>query len=227
MSRSVVIYSGGLDSTTLLYHLRAEGHELKALSVNYGQRHMTREMAAAEAICTLLKIERRTVDLTALKECLGGNALTNAGVALPEGAYARETIGQTTVPNRNMVLLSVGIAWAAALKFDAVAFGAHGGEHTNYPDCQPPFAEAMDRAARVCDFEPIRVLAPFVNWVKADIVRRGADLGVPFDLTWSCYTGGEQHCGRCATCIDRRTAFLQADVTDPTNYEADNVRAEF
>jgi 7-cyano-7-deazaguanine synthase len=114
-----------------------------------------------------------------------------------------------------MVMLSVGIAWAAGLKFDAVAFGAHGGVHTNYPDCKPEFAEAMDRAALVCDFEPIRVLAPFVNLVKADIVRRGAELGVPFDLTWSCYTGGEQHCGRCGTCIDRRTAFLQAGVPDP------------
>jgi len=221
MPRSVVIYSGGLDSTTLLYHLRAEGHEVKALSVNYGQRHMPREMAAAEAICTRLKVERRTADLTALVDFFGANALTNTGVALPEGAYAQETIGQTTVLNRNMVLLSVGIAWVAALKFDAVAFGAHGGEHTNYPDCKPPFAEAMDQAARVCDFEQIRVLAPFVNWVKADIVRRGAELGVPFDLTWSCYTGGEQHCGRCGTCIDRRTAFLQANVADPTNYEAD------
>lgn len=221
MPRSVVIYSGGLDSTTLLYHLRAEGHEVKALSVNYGQRHLTREMAAAEAICARLNVERRTVALTALVEFFGGNALTNAGVALPEGPYAQETIGQTTVPNRNMVMLSVGIAWAAALKFDAVAFGAHGGEHTNYPDCKPPFAEAMDQAARVCDFEPIRVLAPFVNWVKTDIVRRGAELGVPFDLTWSCYTGLEQHCGRCGTCVDRRTAFLQADVADPTNYEAD------
>lgn len=221
MPRTVVIYSGGLDSTTLLYHLRAEGHEVKALSVDYGQTHRTREMAAAEAVCTRLNVQRRTVDLTALIEFFGRNALTNAGVALPEGAYAQETIGQTTVPNRNMVLLSVGIAWAATLKFDGVAFGAHGGVHTNYPDCKPPFAEAMDRAARVCDFEPIRVLAPFVDWVKADIVRRGAELGVPFEDTWSCYAGREQHCGRCGTCIDRRTAFLRADVTDPTNYETD------
>jgi 7-cyano-7-deazaguanine synthase len=227
MARSVVIYSGGLDSTTLLYHLLAEGHEVKALSVNYGQRHMSREMAAAGAVCARLKIEQRTIDLRALVTLFGGNALTNTGVALPEGAYAPETIAQTTVPNRNMVMLSVGIAWAVALKFDAVAFGAHRGERTNYPDCQPPFAEAMDQAARECDSKPIRVLAPFVNGVKADIVRRGAEIGVPFNLTWSCYAGGEQHCGRCGTCIDRRTAFLQADVADPTNYEADLPPAAF
>jgi 7-cyano-7-deazaguanine synthase len=145
--RVVVIYSGGLDSTTLLYHLRAHCPEVRALSINYGQRHLAREMAAAEAICARLGVERRTVDLTSLVGFFGGNALTNREVVLPEGGYTSDTIGVTTVPNRNMVLLSVGIAWAASLGFDAVAFGAHGGEHTNYPDCQLPFAEARpDRA---------------------------------------------------------------------------------
>lgn len=216
----VVIFSGGLDSTTLLYDLRAERHSLKALSVNYGQRHLVREMAAADAICNRLAIERRTVDMTALVGFFGDNALTSSAVALPEGGYATETIGVTTVPNRNMVMLSVGIAWAASLNFDAVAFGAHGGEHTNYPDCQPPFADAMDRAAQVSDFRPIRVLAPFVNGKKADIVRRGAELGVPFELTWSCYAGGEIHCGKCSTCVDRKAAFKQAGTEDLTGYAA-------
>jgi 7-cyano-7-deazaguanine synthase len=207
-----------LDSTTLLYHLRAEGQELKALSANYGQRHLARELAAANAVCTRLGVEHRTVDLTSLVGLFGGNALTTAGVGLPEGEYSADTIGVTTVPNRNMVLLSVGVAWAVSMNFDAVAFGAHGGEHTNYPDCKPPFAEVMDRAAQVCDFRPIRVLAPFVNWVKTDIVRRGMELGVPFELTWSCYAGGGEHCGRCGTCVDRRMAFQKAGVPDPTTY---------
>ena len=218
MANTIVVYSGGLDSTTLLYHLLAAGHEVKALSVNYGQRHMARESAAADAICRGLGIERRTADLTALVAFFGGNALTNHGTDLPQGGYTADTIGVTTVPNRNMVLLSVGIAWAASLGFDGVAFGSHGGEHTNYPDCYPPFAEAMDRAAEVCDFRPLRVLAPFVHWVKADIVRRGAELRVPFELAWSCYAGGESHCGKCSTCVDRRTAFRQAGVPDPTVY---------
>ena len=216
--RTVVIYSGGLDSTVVLYHLRSEGHEVKALSVNYGQRHLGLEMAAADAICSRLGVERRTVDLTALVGFFGNNALTSEGAAIPEGAYAAETIVVTAVPNRNMVLLSVGLAWAASLGFDAVAFGAHGGQFTNYPDCQPPFVDAVDRAAQVCDFLPLRVLAPFVNGVKADIVRRGAELGVPFELTWSCYVGGTVHCGRCSTCIDRRAAFANAGVPDPTGY---------
>ncbi len=218
MSKVVVVYSGGLDSTVVLYHLRAAGHELKALSVNYGQRHHARELAAADAICSLLGVERRTVDLTALVGFFGNNALTREGAAIPEGAYAAETIVVTAVPNRNMVLLSVGLAWVASLRFDAVAFGAHGGEHTNYPDCQPPFVDAMDRAAQVCDFRALRVLAPFAHGVKADIVRRGAELGVPFELTWSCYAGGTVHCGRCSTCIDRRSAFANAGVLDPTGY---------
>jgi 7-cyano-7-deazaguanine synthase len=218
VSRVVVVFSGGLDSTVVLYHLRAEGYEVKALSINYGQRHLARESAAADAICYGLGIERRIADLTALVEFFGGNALTNHGATLPQGGYAADTIGVTAVPNRNMVLLSVGMAWAASLGYDAVAFGAHGGEHTNYPDCQPPFAEAMDRVAEVCDFRPLRVLAPFVHWVKTDIVRRGIELRVPFELTWSCYAGGDIHCGRCATCVDRRTAFQNAGLPDPTEY---------
>jgi 7-cyano-7-deazaguanine synthase len=112
----------------------------------------------------------------------------------------------------------VALAWAATLWYDAVAFGAHGGEYTPYPDCQPRFAEAMDRAAQVCDWGPLRVLAPFVGWDKAAVVRRGVELGVPFELTWSCYNGGAAHCGRCGTCLDRRKAFEKAGVPDPTQY---------
>ena len=117
-----------------------------------------------------------------------------------------------------MILLSVGIAWAVSLKFDAVAFGAHSGPHTNYPDCSPAFAEAMNGAARQCDDRKIAVLAPFVTWDKGDIVRRGAELNVPFELTWSCYKGGEKHCGRCGTCIDRKDAFAKCGLTDPCGY---------
>ena len=209
----VVAFSGGLDSTTLLYHLRAEGHEVKALSADYGQRHGARERQAAEAITQLLGVERRVVDLTALAAFFGRNSLSDAAVPVPAGAYSEAGMKQTTVPNRNMVLLSVGLAWAASLPFDGVAFGAHGGEYTPYPDCQPAFAEAMDRAAAVCDWRPLRVLAPFATWSKGDIVNRGAELGVPFHLTWSCYQGGETPCGVCGTCVDRATAFADAGMT--------------
>jgi 7-cyano-7-deazaguanine synthase len=218
--KAVVVFSGGLDSTTLLYHLRAEGWEAKALSVNYGQRHLRRESASAARICDRLGVERREVDLTAIIGFLGRNSLSDHSVAVPEGRYEQKSMQVTTVPNRNMVLLSVGIAWAVSLKFDAVGFGAHAGRYIPYPDCQPAFAEAMDRAARLCDWQEVRVLAPFVSWQKGDIVRRGAELGVPFELTWSCYNGGERHCGRCGTCIDRKEAFANCGVPDPTQYEA-------
>jgi 7-cyano-7-deazaguanine synthase len=217
--KAIVIFSGGLDSTTLLYHLRAEGYDLRALSVNYGQRHQEQELAAAHAIAGQLGIDRQTLDLTALTELLGKNSLSDLSVGVPEGPYAEESMRLTTVPNRNMILLSVAIAWAASLKVPAVAFAAHGGAYTPYPDCQPAFAEAMDQAARVCHWSPIRVLAPFVHWTKADIVRRGAELGVPFALTWSCYQGGARHCGRCGTCLDRKAAFATSGVPDPTQYE--------
>lgn len=192
---------------------------MRALSAVYGQRHAARESAASKAICHHLGVERRVVDLNSLAGFFGENALTSSRMSLPQGAYVADTIAQTTVPNRNMVLISVGLAWAASTGFDGVAFGAHGGEHTNYPDCQPAFAEAMDNAAGVCDFRPLRVYAPFVGWVKADIIRRGAELNVPFELTWSCYAGGDRHCGTCGTCVDRRAAFEVAAVPDPTEYD--------
>ena len=171
--RAIVIYSGGLDSTTVLYHLRAEKWEVKALSADYGQRHRERELAAAETICARLGVERRVLDLRSLVGLFGKNGLTDLSVAVPEEAYGAATLPLTTVPNRNMILLSVGIAWAVSLSFDAVAFGAHSGLRTNYPDCSPGFADAMDRAARECDDRKISVLSPFVTWDKGDIVRRG------------------------------------------------------
>jgi 7-cyano-7-deazaguanine synthase len=217
-SSAVVIFSGGLDSTTLLYHLRAEGREVRALSIDYGQRHRLREMQASAAICRVLGVERRVVDLTSVVQLLGKNSLTHHAVAIPDGPYSATTVPLTTVPNRNMILLSLGIAWAISVGSDAVAFGAHAGPRTNYPDCSPEFAAAMDAAANRCDSRPVSVLAPFVTWSKADIVRRGQGLDVPFELTWSCYKGGDRHCGECGTCHDRKEAFGLAGVRDSTDY---------
>ena len=216
---AIVIYSGGLDSTTLLYHLRAEGWELKALSVDYGQRHRERELAAAETIWHRLGLERRVLDLRSLVDLLGKNSLTDLSIDVPEGPYGAATVPLTTVPNRNMILLSVGIAWAVSLSFDAVAFGGTLEARTNYPDCSPCFAEAMDRVAHECDKRKISVLAPFVTWDKGDIVRRGVELGVPFQLAWSCYKGGMKHCGQCGTCIDRQEAFKKWGIADPVEFE--------
>jgi 7-cyano-7-deazaguanine synthase len=204
--KTVVVFSGGLDSTTLLYHLIALGHEVKAISFDYGQRHR-KELEAARAIATLLSIEHRIVDISGLAEIFGANALTNYSVKVPHGAYSPETMQVTVVPNRNMIMIAIATGWAIALGFDSVAFGAHAGEYTPYPDCQPAFAEAINSATQICDYSPIEVLAPFVTWTKADIVRRGLELRVDFDLTWSCYEGGAKLCGKCSTCLDRLYAF--------------------
>lgn len=214
--RIVLIHSGGLDSTVLLYKLRADGHELRCLGVDYGQRHR-RELDAGQAICHDLGVEYRIADLRGLRPLLGGSALTD-DVPVPDGHYTDDTMKTTIVPNRNMIMLSAAIGWAVSLKYDAVAYAAHAGDHTIYPDCRPAFVEAVRNAARLCDWRSIELLTPFVDQTKADIVRIGAGLGVPFAKTWSCYKGGEIHCGTCGTCVERREAFQKAGIADPTVY---------
>ncbi len=126
----------------------------------------------------------------------------------------------TVVPNRNMILLALAAGWAISQKADAIAYAAHGGDHAIYPDCRPEFAEAMRHAIGLADWHRVELLRPFVTLTKADIVRRGAELGAPLGSTWSCYRGGARHCGRCGTCVERREAFALAGVPDPTDYEA-------
>ncbi len=214
--KAVLTYSGGLDSTVLLYKLRIGGVEVRCLGVDYGQRHR-RELEAAESICRSIGVPYRLADLRSIRSLLAGSSQTD-DVAVPEGHYEEETMKLTVVPNRNMILLSLAIGWAVSLRFDAVAYAAHAGDHAIYPDCRPEFVEAVRRVAELCDWHRVRLEAPFVGMTKTDIVRLGAGLGVPFERTWSCYKGGERHCGRCGTCVERREAFHVAAVPDPTRY---------
>lgn len=218
--KSVVVYSGGLDSTVLLYHLLAQGVNCHALSVNYGQRHRC-ELDAAEQITKQLGVPHRIVDLSGLAELMPGSALTDASVSVPEGHYTDASMAQTVVPNRNMLLLATAAAWAIALKADSVAYAAHHGDHAIYPDCRPAFADALDVAIQMADTHRVALHRPFIGMSKADIVQRGAELDVPFAATWSCYKGGALHCGRCGTCIERREAFYVSQIPDPTPYAAD------
>jgi len=217
--KSVVIYSGGLDSTVLLYHLREVGAAVAALSVNYGQRHR-RELDSARRICAETEVEHREADLSSLVPLLGNNSLTDPSAKVPHGHYTEANMKATVTPNRNMILLSVAVAWAITREADNVAYAAHAGDHAIYPDCRREFADALDAAIRLADWREVSLYRPFVTWTKADIVARGAALGVPFDRTWSCYEGGNLHCGRCGTCIERREAFALAGVADPTPYDA-------
>ena len=219
MKRTVLIHSGGIDSTVLLGHLLAEGREVFALSVDYGQRHR-RELEAAMRICAHYGVKHQVADLRALAPLFGANALTDSHVAVPEGHYEEASMKATVVPNRNMLLIAVAASWAMSLKASSVAYGAHGGDHAIYPDCRPVFADALDKAIRLADWHEVSLERPFVGMDKTGIVRRGVALRVPLELTWSCYVGGDQHCGKCGTCVERKEAFVQAGVKDPTDYLA-------
>lgn len=217
--RTVLIYSGGMDSTVLLYHLRAKGHEVRAVGINYGQRHV-RELRAAELITARLDVEYRIADLSALKPFLAGSSQTDDAVAVPHGHYAAENMKLTVVPNRNLLMLSVAAAWAISLGYDGVAYAAHAGDHAQYPDCRKTFINAAGEVFKTIDWQPLVLLAPFADRSKADIAALGHQLGVPFADTWSCYEGKYIHCGRCGTCVERREAFELAGVLDPTIYAA-------
>jgi 7-cyano-7-deazaguanine synthase len=218
---AVVVASGGLDSTVLAYWLAARSAELTLLSFDYGQRHRV-ELEHAADIARVLNYPHEIVDLSALGRLLGGSALTDSDVPVPDGYYTDDSMRVTVVPNRNAILLDIAVAVAVGRKADAVAFGAHAGDHAIYPDCRPEFVERFAQSVRVANagllVDGFEVLAPLLELTKTDIVRIGAALGVPFERTWSCYRGEAMHCGTCGTCTERREAFAQNGLTDPTRY---------
>jgi 7-cyano-7-deazaguanine synthase len=227
VSLIVATVSGGLDSVSLAHELAGEGHDLICLSVDYGQRHV-KEIGFAQACAERLGAEHHVVDLRSVGALLAGSALTDRAVEVPEGHYTDASMAATVVPNRNAVMGSIAVGVAVARGAAAVATAVHAGDHPIYPDCRPAFIEALEHEARVGNegfIDPgFRILAPFLHVDKTEIVRRGAAAGVPFEQTWSCYVGGEVHCGRCGTCVERREAFELAGIADPTTY-AEAVRA--
>lgn len=218
--RLVVLASGGLDSSTLLYDLKQSGHDVSGLSIHYGQRH-DKEIAAAKRICQLLNIEHQIADLSGIQKFISGSSQTSKEIDVPEGHYTEESMKLTVVPNRNMILLSVAMGWAISKKFDGVSYAAHGGDHAIYPDCRPEFVQKISETAKLCDWHQLDIVTPYVRWSKAQIVKRGAELKVPFNETWSCYKGLEFHCGKCGTCVERKEAFQLAGLTDPTIYQTE------
>jgi len=216
--KAVVLFSGGLDSTVLVYDLLNEGADLKLLSIDYGQRH-EKELKSSSEIAEFLELEHEILRLPMLNNLLGGSALTDPSISLPEGHYAEDSMKATVVPNRNMILLSLAAGHAISLQFDTVAYAAHAGDHTIYPDCRPEFATAMDQALKLCDWNTVSLYRPFVQLSKHDLVRKGKELGVPFEKTWSCYAGNDKHCGKCGTCVERKEAFELVGLLDPTEYK--------
>jgi 7-cyano-7-deazaguanine synthase len=217
----VVVASGGLDSTTLAYWLADQGIRLTLLSVDYGQRH-ARELQAAAGTAAALGADYCVADLRPVGQLLGGSALTSGDVEVPDGHYADETMKITVVPNRNALLLDLGVALAITARAQAVAYGAHAGDHFIYPDCRPGFVAAYQQMALAANegFLPggFAVTAPFLTMTKTDIAILAARLDVPVGRTWSCYRGGDLHCGTCGTCTERREALALAGVPDPTAY---------
>lgn len=222
MGKVVVLHSGGLDSTVLLYNLHAMGHECFPLSIVYGQRHAAKETRCALHLCKLksgeLFLRHKLLDLTVLRHVLR-SALTSVHLDIPLGGYSVESQSQTVVPNRNMILLSVAVGYAQSISAGAVAYAAHSNDRAVYPDCRPEFVDSVGRSIELATDGQVELLTPFVELTKADIILRGVTYRVPLELTYSCYNGRERHCGICGTCHERREAFRLAGVADPTEYE--------
>ena len=221
--KAVVVLSGGMDSTTALYVARFRRYDLYTISFDYGQRHK-KELDYAKKIAKEAGVkEHHIVDLTSITELISNSSLTNKGIDVPEGHYAAENMKLTVVPNRNMIMYAVAIGYAVNIKAKCIYVGVHGGDHAIYPDCRPEFIEALDVIAKIANEgfidKDFQVKAPFVHITKADIAKLGSQLGVPYELTWSCYKGGEKHCGKCGTDVERKEAFRLAGVPDPTEYE--------
>ena len=215
---TLVVCSGGLDSVTLAHQVARDNNLHSLISFNYGQRHTT-ELGFAERCGQDLGVAHDVIDISAVGRLLSGSALTD-DIDVPEGHYQEESMRVTVVPNRNAMMLTIAFGIAASRRCDSVAVAVHGGDHFIYPDCRPAFIDSFQAMqnqslAGVCD---IQLLAPFVHVDKAEIVRQGQNIGVPFARTWSCYQGGDVHCGRCSTCVERREAFDLAGVQDPTEY---------
>jgi len=222
MDKAVVLLSGGIDSSTLLYVLK-ERYEVYPITILYGQKH-SKELDAAEAIATAAGVYERwkAVFLPQLAQILP-SSLTDPNIPVPEGHYADENMKSTVVPNRNMILLSIAGGYAQSIGAKYVAYAPHKGDHPIYPDCRPVFIEAVGKAIKLgtgWENEGVQLLTPFNSYTKADIVAAGDLLNVPFEKTWSCYKGGKVHCGHCGTCVERAEAFKLALVDDPTEYEA-------
>lgn len=216
MKDSVIIVSGGMDSITMLYEFKDQ--IALGVSFNYGSNHNNREIPFAEMHCKRLGIPHITIDLGFMPQYFKSSLLEGAD-AIPEGNYDEENMKSTVVPFRNGIMLSIAIGIAESNHLKHVLMANHGGDHTIYPDCRPAFVDAMSAAALAGTFENVTIEAPYTNITKADIARHGKQLGIDYSETWSCYKGGEVHCGQCGTCRERQEALREAGIADTTEYE--------
>lgn len=214
---SLIILSGGMDSTTMLYEYRAD--IALALSFDYGSNHNARELAFARLHCERLGIPHIIISLDFMHRYFRSSLLQGAD-AIPEGNYTDENMRSTVVPFRNGIMLSIAAGMAESRGLKRVMMANHAGDHAIYPDCRPAFVAAMDQAIQAGTYDGIRLFTPYTDITKADIARRGKALGIDYAETWSCYKGGAVHCGKCGTCTERREALREAGIEDHTIYES-------
>ena len=210
---AILIYSGGLDSTTLLYEYKDEIR--LAVTFDYGSKHNAREIACARENCALLGIEHLVIPLEFIGRYFRSDLLIGGG-DIPEGSYSDENMHSTVVPFRNGIMLAVAAGLAESRDLDTVLLANHSGDHAIYPDCRPEFIEAFDKAASAGTYNGVRIVSPYCNLTKRDIALRGRALGIDYARTYSCYKGGEKHCGVCGTCTERKEALAGFD---PTEYD--------
>lgn len=213
----VIIYSGGMDSYTALHLAKSQGYEVHALSFNYGQRH-SKELDFARNVCEKYAINHKIVDISSVNQLMTGSSLTS-DIDVPEGHYEEASMQQTVVPNRNMILLSMAVAFAVSIQAEAVYFGAHSGDHAIYPDCRTEFVDAMNAVCQLANYQAVDVRAPFLHMDKIEILALGIELGLDYGETWTCYNGREKACGKCGSCQERLEAFAKNGKTDPLAYK--------
>jgi 7-cyano-7-deazaguanine synthase len=213
----VILLSGGMDSVTSLYDAHGRHQILAALSFSYGSKHNARELPFAELHARRLGIEHLTVPLDFVGEHFQSHLLRGGG-SIPKGHYEEEMMKQTVVPFRNGIMLAIAAGFGESRGAEGLLIAAHAGDHAIYPDCREGFMQSMARAIRLGTYEGVELLRPFITMSKAEVTTLGCRLGIDYAETWSCYEGGEVHCGECGTCVERREAFELAGIPDPTRY---------
>jgi 7-cyano-7-deazaguanine synthase len=215
--KKVIIYSGGLDSYTMLMDLLYKNKSISAISFDYGQRH-DKELEFAKRVCSKHDIEHIVVDINSINKLMQGSSLTS-DIDIPEGHYEDENMKSTVVPNRNMIFISLATAYAVSIGANEVWTGVHAGDHAIYPDCRGEFIDKINEVTKISNYESVEVKAPFIEMSKIGIVDIGKRLGIDYSDAWTCYKGNEFACGKCGSCQERLEAFDQNDIKDPMRYE--------
>lgn len=216
MKDSIIIVSGGMDSITLLYDFK--DRIALGVSFDYGSNHNAKEIPFAKLHCERLGIQHITIKLDFIHQYFKSSLLEGAE-AIPEGHYEDDNMKSTVVPFRNGIMLAIAAGLAESSNLNNIMIANHGGDHAIYPDCRPEFIDSISHATTAGTYNGVKVIAPYTNISKTDIAKKGKELGIDYAETWSCYKGGEIHCGKCGTCVERKEALAEAGIADNTEYE--------